>query len=62
MFSQYNSEKKFVPNPPFVYPLKTSENRKFSDLYPLKASETISFLMFSGGVKKGCIEEKWVNF
>ena len=34
--------KPFVPNAPFLYPLKTSENRKESNapfLYPLKTSE-----------------------
>ena len=37
----------FVPNAPFLYPLKTSENRKV-------------FLCFQG-VEKGCIGNKWVN-
>ena len=37
----------FVPNPPFLYPLKTSENRKV-------------FWCFQG-VEKGCIENKWVK-
>ena len=37
----------FVPSAPFLYPLKTSENRK-------------GFL-FSGGVENGCIGNEWVN-
>ena len=37
----------FVPNAPFLYPLKISENRK-------------DFLVFSGG-KKGYIANKWVK-
>ena len=37
----------FVPNAPFLYPLKTSENRKV-------------FLCFQG-VEKGCIGNKWVD-
>ena len=37
----------FVPNAPSVYPLKTSENRKFSDVFR--------------GVDKGCIGNEWVN-
>ena len=38
----------FVHNAPFLYPLKTSENRKVSrsDFW---------------GVEKGCIGNKWVN-
>ena len=38
----------FVPNAPFLYPKKTSENR------------TVFFLYFQG-VEKGCIENKWVK-
>ena len=37
----------FVPNAPFLYPLKTSENRK-------------AFWYFQE-VEKGCIENEWVN-
>ena len=37
----------FVPNAPFLYPLKTSENRKV-------------FWCFQG-VEKGCIENEWVK-
>ena len=37
----------FVPNAPFLFPLKTSENRKF-------------FWCFQE-VEKGCIGNKWVN-
>ena len=41
----------FVPNAPFLYPLKTSENRK------VKKGCIGSREM----VKKGCIEKEWVN-
>ena len=37
----------FVPNAPFLYSLKTSENRK-------------AFWCFQG-VEKGCIGSKWVR-
>ena len=37
----------FAPNPPFLCPLKTSENRKFS--------------VFFRGLDKGCIGNKWVK-
>ena len=37
----------FVPNAPFLYPLKILENLKFSDVFR--------------GVEKGCIGNKWVN-
>ena len=37
----------FVPNAPFLYPLKTLENRKV-------------FCCFQG-VEKGCIGNEWVN-
>ena len=37
----------FIPNAPFPYPLKTSENRKI-------------FLCFQG-VEEGCIGNEWVN-
>ena len=37
----------FVPNAPFFYPLKTSENRKV-------------FWCFQGG-EKGCLGNKWVK-
>ena len=37
----------FVPNAPFLYPLKTSENLTV-------------FLCFQG-VEKGCIENEWVK-
>ena len=37
----------FVPNAPFLYSLKTSENRK-------------AFWRFQG-VEKGCIGSKWVR-
>ena len=40
----------FVPNAPFLYPLKTSEN----------LTENLSFLMFSMG-REGWIGNKWVN-
>ena len=36
----------FIPNPPFIYPLKTSENRKV--------------LCFQE-VEKGCIGNEWIN-
>ena len=38
----------FVPNAPFLYPLKTSGNRKV-------------FWCFQG-IEKGCIRKKWVKF
>ena len=37
----------FVPNAPFLYPLKTSENREI-------------FLCFQG-VQKGCIGSEWIK-
>ena len=37
----------FIPNAPFLYPLKTSENRKV-------------FWCFQG-MEKGCMGDKWVN-
>ena len=37
----------FVPNAPFLYPLKTSENRKV--------------YCYFQGVEKGCIGNEWVN-
>ena len=37
----------FVPNAPFLYPLKTSENRTVCWCFQ--------------GVKKGCIGDEWVN-
>ena len=37
----------FVSNVPFLYPLKTTENRKIFWCFQL--------------VRKGCIENKWVN-
>ena len=37
----------FAPNAPFLYPLKTSENRKV-------------FWCFQG-VEKGCIWDEWAN-
>ena len=43
----YNWVNPFVPNPPFLYPLKTSENRKV-------------FWCFQG-VEKGCIGNEWVK-
>ena len=36
-----------VPNAPFLYPLKTSEN--------------LTVFGFFQGVEKGCIGNKWVN-
>ena len=42
-----NAINPFVPNAPFLYPLKTSENHKV-------------FWCFQG-VKKGCIGNEWVN-
>ena len=38
----------FFPNAPFLYPLKTSENRRV-------------FLCFQG-VEKECIGNKWIKF
>ena len=46
--TQYPYFNPFVPNAPFLYPLKTSENLKV-------------FWCFQG-VEKGCIGNKWVNF
>ena len=43
MKAQFNP---FVPNAPFLYPLKTSENLKVSCFH---------------GVEKGCSGDKWVN-
>ena len=37
----------FVPNAPFLYPLKTSENRKI--------------FWCIQGIEKECLEKKWVN-
>ena len=37
----------FLPNAPFLYPLKTRENRKIFWCFP--------------GVEKGCIRNKWVK-
>ena len=47
MFYVANRINIFVPNAPFLYPLKTSENRKV-------------FWCFQG-LEKGCIGNKWVN-
>ena len=38
----------FVPNAPFLYPLKTSENR--------------TVFWYFQGVEKGCIGNEWVNW
>ena len=38
----------FVPNAPFLYPLKTSENQKVLRCFQ--------------GVEKGCIGNEWVNY
>ena len=46
LFLLYNFNP-FVPNAPFLYPLKRSENRK-------------GFWCFQG-LEKGCIGKKWVN-
>ena len=45
---QHYTVNPFVPIAPFLYPLKTSENRKV-------------FWCFQG-VEKGCIGNEWVNF
>ena len=42
-----NAINPFIPNAPFLYPLKTSENHKV-------------FWCFQGA-KKGCIGNEWVN-
>ena len=38
----------FVPNSPFLYPLKTSEN--------------LTVFWCFKGAEKGCIREKWVHY
>ena len=45
--TKYISFNPFFPNAPFLYPMKTSENRNV-------------FLCFQG-VDKGCIRNGWVN-
>ena len=64
----------FVPNAPFLYPLKTSENLLISFDTPWKHQKTSDFLIFLGAIKKdqwvfwcfqeiekGCILNEWVK-
>ena len=65
----------FVPNAPFLYPLKTSENRDGSNvlkcvnpfvpnapfLYLLRTSENVTVFWCFQGVEKGCIGIEWIK-